>query len=113
MKARQRRHVVLLHGWVWAQLAVKLKFYGLDRRDFCVHRAEAPSDWPHFDFWPDVWELVAPPSLQYDRVAMWSDPLEQLGVSGRMSAAPASPTRGFTRWMISADVIASKNFRRA
>lgn len=105
---RQRRHVVLLHGWIWAQLAIKLKFYGPDRRDFCVHRAEAPSDWPHFDFEPDVRELVLPPSLSYDRVAMWSDPFEQLGVSGRLStSSPDLP-----RWLISADVIARKDFRR-
>ena len=77
---RQRRHVVLLHGWDWAQLAVKLKFYGPDRRDFCVHRAEAPSDWPHFDFEPDVRELVCDRVQGYDRVAMWSDPREQLGL---------------------------------
>jgi hypothetical protein len=87
--SRPRRRVVLLHGWVWAQLAVKLKLYGPDRRDFYVHRAEAPSDWPHVDLEPDVRELVlASLSLQYDRVAMWSDPLEQLGVSG-----VSAPTR--------------------
>lgn len=111
---RQRRHVVLVRGWVWAQLTVKLKFYGPDRRDFCVHRAEAPSDWPHFDFEPDVRELLFPPSmqLQYDRGAMWSDPLEQLGVFGRTSELSTSPTRGLTRWSVSAEEIARKDFRR-
>lgn len=90
MKARQRRHVLLLHGWYWNQLPlVHVKLYGLDRRDFCVHRAEAPSDWLHFDFEPDVRELVLV-SMQYDRVAMWSDPLEQMGLS-------TSPMRGLQR----------------
>ncbi len=79
MKAR--RYVLLLHGWYWNQLPlVNVVLVGPDRRDFCVHRAEAPSDWLHFDFEPDVRELVCE-SMQYDRVAMWSDPLERLGVS--------------------------------
>jgi len=85
MNRRTRRYVLLLHGWDWAQLPVHVKFYGPDRREFCVHRAEAPSDWPHFDWEPDVRELVVT-SLQYDRVAMWSDPLEQLGITVRRRA---------------------------
>jgi hypothetical protein len=77
---KSRRYVLLLHGWYWNQLPLaQVVLVGPDRRDFCVHRAEAPSDWLHFDFEPDVRELICQ-AIQYDKVAMWSDPLEQLGL---------------------------------
>lgn len=76
----ERRRVLLLHGWDWNQLPlVHVVLLGPDRRDFCVPRAEAPSDWLHFDFEPDVRELMCQ-AIQYDRVAMWSDPFEQLSL---------------------------------
>lgn len=78
---KPRRYVLLLHGWVWNQLPMaQVVLLGDDRRDFCVPRYEAPSDWLHFDFEPDVRELVCQ-AIQYDRVAMWSDPREQLGLA--------------------------------
>ena len=86
MNQRCRRHVLLLHGWYWNQLPlVQVRLLGEDRRDFCVHRAEAPSDWLHFDFEPDVRELVCVP-IRYDQLAMWSDPLEQLGIPRQVAA---------------------------
>ncbi len=77
----ERRRVLLLHGWDWNQLPlVRVVLLGEDVHDFCVPRHEAPSSWLHFDFEPDVRELMLQ-SLQYDRVAMWSDPREQLSLA--------------------------------
>ncbi len=76
----ERRRVLLLHGWVWNQLPMaQVRLLGPDCRDFCVHPAEAPSTWLHFDF-EHVRELAVV-TMRYDRVAMWSDPREQLGIA--------------------------------
>lgn len=73
------RHILLLHGWLWNALRSRVVIVGPDRREFCVHRAFAPSDLPHYDFEDDVRDLILEP-VQFNRAAMWSDPSERLNL---------------------------------
>jgi hypothetical protein len=73
----RRRHLVLLRGWLWNALRVRVVILGPDRYEFLVHRAFAPSEWPHYDFEDDVRELICEP-VHFNTVAMWSDPRERL-----------------------------------
>lgn len=79
-RIRQRRLVILLRGWHWAQLGLRVYLAGPDLREFLVPRHAAPSLLPHYDFEPDVRELLLE-EVRFDVYAEWSDPRDWLGVS--------------------------------